>query len=244
MHLSACSINKKRIKQLQQDGLLKSTDDESFDKCESCLSGKMTKKPFPHSNERAKDLLGIIHIDVCGPLRHVSRLGIPKGKRWVTISIPPETKLFCVKVCLILCEASNKSRNQWLRAVDIEENSRKKEEKKIQHFENQLQHSSKSRWGFTNHHKREVIPIVEVYQKGASGRNVTFLILYVDDIIIMGNHIPSLQSVKDYLGKCFAMKDLGEAAFILGIKIYMCGERSKQINWTLSKCLWLRSDEF
>ncbi|GJZ17367.1 retrotransposon protein, putative, ty1-copia subclass, partial [Tanacetum coccineum] len=58
-----------------------------------------------------------------------------------------------------------------------------------------------------------------VYQK-ASGRNVTFLILYVDDIIIMGNHIPSLQSVKAYLGKCFAMKYLGEAAFILGIKIY------------------------
>ncbi|GKF39361.1 retrotransposon protein, putative, ty1-copia subclass, partial [Tanacetum coccineum] len=35
----------------------------------------MTKKPFPHSNERAKDLLGIIHTDVCGPLRHVSRQG-------------------------------------------------------------------------------------------------------------------------------------------------------------------------
>ncbi|GKG25624.1 retrotransposon protein, putative, ty1-copia subclass, partial [Tanacetum coccineum] len=47
-----------------------------------------------------------------------------------------------------------------------------------------------------------------VYQK-ASGSNVTFLILYVDDMLIMGNHIPSLQSVKDYLGKCFAMKDLG-----------------------------------
>ncbi|GJU94803.1 retrotransposon protein, putative, ty1-copia subclass [Tanacetum coccineum] len=58
-----------------------------------------------------------------------------------------------------------------------------------------------------------------VYQK-ASGSNVTFLILYVDDIIIMGNHIPSLQSVKSYLGKCFAMKDLGEATFILRIKIY------------------------
>ncbi|GJX66390.1 retrotransposon protein, putative, ty1-copia subclass, partial [Tanacetum coccineum] len=58
-----------------------------------------------------------------------------------------------------------------------------------------------------------------VYQK-ASGSNVTFLVLYVDDIIIMGNHILSLQSVKDYLRKCFAMKYLGAAAFILGIKIY------------------------
>ncbi|GKD80385.1 retrotransposon protein, putative, ty1-copia subclass [Tanacetum coccineum] len=65
-----------------------------------------------------------------------------------------------------------------------------------------------------------------VYQK-ASGSNVTFLILYVDDIIIMGNHIPSLQSVKDYLGKCFAMKDLGEATFILEIKIYR--DRSKRL---------------
>nr|GEW43694.1 retrovirus-related Pol polyprotein from transposon TNT 1-94 [Tanacetum cinerariifolium] len=61
----------------------------------------------------------------------------------------------------------------------------------------------------------------------ASGSNVTFLILYVNDIIIMGNHIPSLQSVKDYLGKCFAMKDLGEPAFILGIKIYK--DRSKRL---------------
>ncbi|GKF92469.1 retrotransposon protein, putative, ty1-copia subclass [Tanacetum coccineum] len=43
----------------------------------------------------------------------------------------------------------------------------------------------------------------------------------------MGNHIPSLQSVKDYLRICFAMKDLGKAAFILGIKIYR--DRSKRL---------------
>ncbi|GJV83844.1 retrotransposon protein, putative, ty1-copia subclass [Tanacetum coccineum] len=35
----------------------------------------MTRKPFPHQTERATDLLGLIHIDVCGPLRHVSRQG-------------------------------------------------------------------------------------------------------------------------------------------------------------------------
>ncbi|GJS62976.1 retrotransposon protein, putative, ty1-copia subclass [Tanacetum coccineum] len=29
-----------------------------------------------------------------------------------------------------------------------------------------------------------------------------------------------LQDVKSYIGRCFAMKDLGEAAYILGIKIY------------------------
>ncbi|GJX28786.1 retrotransposon protein, putative, ty1-copia subclass [Tanacetum coccineum] len=58
-----------------------------------------------------------------------------------------------------------------------------------------------------------------VYRK-ASGSDVVFLILYVDDILIMGNNIPKLKEVKDYLGKCFSVKDLGEAAYILGIKIY------------------------
>nr|GFB17388.1 retrotransposon protein, putative, Ty1-copia subclass [Tanacetum cinerariifolium] len=65
-----------------------------------------------------------------------------------------------------------------------------------------------------------------VYIK-ASGSNITFLILYVDDILLMGNSIPMLQSVKTYLGKCFAMKDLREAAYILGIKIYR--DRSKRL---------------
>ncbi|GJT71906.1 retrotransposon protein, putative, ty1-copia subclass [Tanacetum coccineum] len=65
-----------------------------------------------------------------------------------------------------------------------------------------------------------------VYVK-ASGSYVTFLILYVDDILIMGNNIPMLQDVKSYLGRCFAMKNLGEAAYILGIKIYR--DRSKRL---------------
>ncbi|GJX11897.1 retrotransposon protein, putative, ty1-copia subclass [Tanacetum coccineum] len=38
-------------------------------------SSNMTRKSFPHHPERATDLLRIIHTDVCGPLRHVSRQG-------------------------------------------------------------------------------------------------------------------------------------------------------------------------
>ncbi|GJW01904.1 hypothetical protein Tco_1560760 [Tanacetum coccineum] len=37
-----------------------------------------------------------------------------------------------------------------------------------------------------------------------------------------------LQDVKSYLGRCFSMKDLGEAAYILGIKIYR--DRSRRYN--------------
>nr|GFB02026.1 hypothetical protein [Tanacetum cinerariifolium] len=46
-------------------------------------------------------------------------------------------------------------------------------------------------------------------------------------ILIAIAAIPMLQSVKIYLGKCFAMKDLGEAAYILRIKIYR--DRSKRL---------------
>nr|GEZ17108.1 putative retrotransposon protein [Tanacetum cinerariifolium] len=74
------------------------------------------------------------------------------------------------------------------------------------------------KFSFTQNHDEPC-----VYLK-ASGRNITFLILYVDDILIMENNIPMLQGVKSYLGRCFAMKDFGKAEYILGIKIY--GDRS------------------
>jgi hypothetical protein len=65
-----------------------------------------------------------------------------------------------------------------------------------------------------------------VYKK-FSGSKIVFLVLYVDDILIIGNDIPMLNSVKEWLRKCFAMKDLGEAQYILGIKIYR--DRSKRM---------------
>ncbi|GJS07197.1 retrotransposon protein, putative, ty1-copia subclass, partial [Tanacetum coccineum] len=477
-HCRLAHINKKRIKQLQQDGLLKSTDDESFDKCESCLSGKMTKKPFPHSNERAKDLLGIIHTDVCGAIRlgHVSRqkvfknevenqlgktikairsdrggeyisqefkdylkangivqqltppytpqhngvsanafsIGLTKNvdktpyECWyekfhtcpyltdleeiqeeedttpseITSNIPQEVEGFEPPqppqeeaIPIRRSERTRRTPNRLCLNVEVEEHSLRDlgettnykaamldpESKKCVDAMNADMQSMidnmvwllvdlppncktvRSKWilkkkidmdgnvhiykarlvvkgytqtymvdyeetfspvanirairilisiaafydyeiwqmdvktaflngyldediymvqpeGFVNpNHPRKVCKLQRfiyglkqasrswnkrfdeeikkfgfdqnldetcVYQK-ASGSNVTFLILYVDDIIIMGNHIPSLQSVKNYLGKCFSMKDLGEAAFILGIKIYR--DRSKRL---------------
>ena len=47
-----------------------------------------------------------------------------------------------------------------------------------------------------------------------------FLALYVDDILLIGNDVELLNSVKNYLDSKFSMKDLGEVAYVLGIKIY------------------------
>ena len=65
-----------------------------------------------------------------------------------------------------------------------------------------------------------------VYKK-ESGSSVAFLILYVDDILLIGNDIPMLDSIKTSLKNSFSMKDLGEVAYILGIKIYR--DRSKRL---------------
>ena len=56
-HYRLGHINEKRIKKLQEDGLLGQLDWESIDRCESCLLGKMAKAPFNKSNERTTELL-------------------------------------------------------------------------------------------------------------------------------------------------------------------------------------------
>nr|GFC35093.1 retrotransposon protein, putative, Ty1-copia subclass [Tanacetum cinerariifolium] len=74
-HCRLANIGKTRMQKLQREGLLESINDESFDKCKYCISGKMSNKPFNKNIERATDLLGLIHTDACGPLKHMSRKG-------------------------------------------------------------------------------------------------------------------------------------------------------------------------
>jgi hypothetical protein len=58
-----------------------------------------------------------------------------------------------------------------------------------------------------------------VYKK-VSGSAVVFLIFYVDGILLIGNDIPIMEVIKFVLRKSFSIKNLGEVAYILGIKIY------------------------
>ena len=47
----------------------------TFDTCEPCLMGKMTKTPFSGTMERATVLLEIIHTDVSDPMSVEARGG-------------------------------------------------------------------------------------------------------------------------------------------------------------------------
>jgi hypothetical protein len=67
-HCRLGHVGVKHMKKLHSDGLLGSLDFDSFDTCEPCLLGKMTRTPFIRFVERVANLLGIIHTDVCGPM--------------------------------------------------------------------------------------------------------------------------------------------------------------------------------
>ena len=46
------------------------------------------------------------------------------------------------------------------------------------------------------------------------------LSLYVDDILIASNDFEFVQTIKRWLSSTFEMKDMGEAFYILGVKIH------------------------
>nr|GEW00894.1 retrotransposon protein, putative, Ty1-copia subclass [Tanacetum cinerariifolium] len=368
-HCHLGHISKKRIKKLQHDGLLTSTDLKAFEKCVSCMSGKMARKPYTHQVEREKDLFGLTHTDVCGPFKIMSRQGanyfvtftddfnrygyvyLLKHKHevfetfkvfqkevenqlgktikslrsdrggeymsqefldhlkdhgiiahhtptytpqhndnedWVLVKLPPNGKtvgskwlfkkktdmdgvVHTYKDCLVakgytqtpgLDYEETFSPVADIRAIRIliaitayydyeiwqmdvktaflngylnEEVYMEQPEgfvnpkypnrvcklkrsiyglKKASRQWNKRFDDEINKFGFTQNRDEPC-----VYLK-AIGSNITFLILYVDDILIMGNNIPMLQDVKSYLGRYFSMKDLGEAAYILRIKIY------------------------
>ena len=84
-----------------------------------------------------------------------------------------------------------------------------------------------------NHHFDEAIKSFDLIKneeelcvyKRISGSAIMFLVLYVDDILLIRNNIIMLTMDKRWLSKKFFMKDLEKASYILEIKVYR--DRSK-----------------
>ena len=58
-----------------------------------------------------------------------------------------------------------------------------------------------------------------VYHKFSGSKHI-FLVLYVDDILLVTNNIGLLHETKRFVLNNFKMVDLGDASFVLGIKIH------------------------
>ena len=74
-HLRLGHISLDRIKRLVRDGPLQASAIGSLPTCESCIEGKMTKRPFTAKGRRATELLELVHSDVCDPLSIQARGG-------------------------------------------------------------------------------------------------------------------------------------------------------------------------
>ena len=65
-----------------------------------------------------------------------------------------------------------------------------------------------------------------VYTKRSKGSFI-ILSLYIDDILLAGNDTEMIVATKEWLSSNFEMKDIGEADYILGVKIFR--DRSRKI---------------
>ena len=74
-HLRLGHINPNRIHGLVKSGILSSLAFERIPICESCLEGKMTKRPFKAKGYCTTKLLELVHTGVCGPMSVQARGG-------------------------------------------------------------------------------------------------------------------------------------------------------------------------
>ncbi|GJU78814.1 retrovirus-related pol polyprotein from transposon TNT 1-94 [Tanacetum coccineum] len=170
-HYRLGHINKKHMDMLQHDGLLQPTHDESHEKCKSCISGKMVYI-------RAIRILLAIDAFYDYEIWEMDvKTAFLNGHLSEDVYIVlPEGFVdlkYPNKVCKLQCSIyglKQTSRN-WNKRFD-------EEIKKI---------------GFTQNLDEPC-----VYHK-ASGSNVAFFVLYVDEILLMGNSIAMLQEVKSWL---------------------------------------------
>ncbi|KAM1409238.1 hypothetical protein ACFX2I_009652 [Malus domestica] len=74
-HLKLGHVNLEKIHKMSKDGYIHPLGNDRMGTCECCLKGKMTKSSFTGKGERATEILGLIHTDVCGPMSTTSRGG-------------------------------------------------------------------------------------------------------------------------------------------------------------------------
>ena len=74
-----------------------------------------------------------------------------------------------------------------------------------------------------------------VFVQKFSNDNFIILLLYVDDMLIIGRDITKIKDLKKEMSKTFAMKDLGAAKQILGMRILRDRKNKK---------LWLSQEKY
>ncbi|CAI7912365.1 unnamed protein product [Closterium sp. NIES-53] len=93
-HNRLAHANYESVKELANKGLAKGVDmiagDDKKGVCAACVEGKMARKPFgSRTSPLAKDTLALVHMDVCGPMRHASK----GGARFLLVMLDDATRM-------------------------------------------------------------------------------------------------------------------------------------------------------
>ncbi|CAI7728504.1 unnamed protein product [Closterium sp. NIES-53] len=93
-HNRLAHANYESVKELANKGLAKGFDvaagDDEKGVCVACVEGKMARKPFgSRTSPLAKDPLALVHMDVCGPMRHTSK----GGARFLLVMLDDATRM-------------------------------------------------------------------------------------------------------------------------------------------------------
>ena len=80
-------------------------------------------------------------------------------------------------------------------------------------------HKIKKKLGFNTIHSDVGVYVLHRHHKRWDSKMDMILILYVDDLLLLGEDLSKIEDVKRQLGKLYQMKDLGPASSYLGIRI-------------------------
>ena len=80
-------------------------------------------------------------------------------------------------------------------------------------------HTIKRKLGFDTIHSDAGVYVVYYHHKRGDSETDMILILYVNDLLLLGEDLSKIEDIKCQLGKLCQMKDLGPASSYLGIRI-------------------------
>ncbi|GJV14657.1 putative RNA-directed DNA polymerase [Tanacetum coccineum] len=237
------SMSEKGMSILSKKNVLSGVHDINLKKCSHCLAGKQTRLAFKsRSPFRMENILDLVHSDVCGPMKTKTLdemkslyenntfelTKLPKGKRalknkWVyklkTEEYTPRPRY---KARLVVKGFSQK------KAIDFDEifppvvkmGSIRVVLGLAASLDLEVEQMD-VKTGFLHGDLDK-----EIYMEQPEGfqrfgdDDFIILLLYVDDMLIVGKNIGRIAQLKQDLCKSFAMKDLGPAKQILGIRIF------------------------
>ena len=87
----------------------------------------------------------------------------------------------------------------------------------------------KKKLGFTTIHSDVGVYVLHRHHKRGDSNMDMILILYVNDLLLLGQDLSKINDIKRQLGELYQMKDLGPASSYLGIRITR--DRKRHIIW-------------